>query len=98
MKAGPRRMASSLRAGMQALAGLNPAATGVVVALADQPNFSRRSIQQLLAEQGPQRTATSPPTAAAPSCLRSISGSRYFPELAAQAGEDVGARPAAAPP
>jgi molybdenum cofactor cytidylyltransferase len=84
-------MGSSLRAGINLLATLSPEATGVVVALADQPNFSRRTIQQLLAEQ-----ARSGRAIVATECGGTVMppvyfSSEYFPELAALTG-DTGAR------
>jgi molybdenum cofactor cytidylyltransferase len=84
-------MGSSLRAGINALQELDPQARGVIVALADQPNFSHRSIQRLLAEQ-----ARSGRAMVATECHGTVMppvyfASEYFPELAALTG-DAGAR------
>lgn len=41
-------MGSSLRVGMEMLASLAPGSQGVVIALADQPGFSREHVERLL--------------------------------------------------
>lgn len=45
----PEGMGSSLRAGMQALAARQPQLDGVIVALADQPDFSAAHLASLIA-------------------------------------------------
>jgi molybdenum cofactor cytidylyltransferase len=84
-------LGSSLRAGLDALRALDPQARGVIVALADQPNFSRRSIELLLAEQarsGRTIVATELDGIVMPPVYF---GSEHFAELAALTG-DAGAR------
>jgi molybdenum cofactor cytidylyltransferase len=84
-------MGASVRAGLQALASLSPKATGVIIALADQPrlstghlsrllNLHRRTGQSIVASQFGGKSM--PPVYFA---------AKYFPELLALQG-DSGAR------
>jgi molybdenum cofactor cytidylyltransferase len=83
-------MGSSIRAGVEALEASSPELNGVIIALADQPNFSRHHIARLLAERdrsGCSIVATeSEGHLMAPAYL----GSKYFLELLSLRG-DLGA-------
>ena len=64
-------MGSSLRAGMEALGVILPVAKSVIVALADQPGFSRRHLSALLEAQ--RKTGRS--------IVASRSGEKFLPPV-----------------
>ena len=86
----PEGMGSSLRCGMQAMLAAAPALDGVIVALADQPQFSGAIIEQLRARQretGKSIVASGTEQAGPPALFLR----QHFPDLLACHG-DSGAR------
>ena len=88
----PEGIGSSLRAGIAALQAVGPAVDGVVVALADQPDFSAAQVSRLIAAQ--RATARSIVASQYRGVLMppALFTAAHFPELLALQGE-AGARP-----
>ena len=82
---------SSIRAGIEALEASSPELNGVIIALADQPNFSARHVARLLEER--DRTGRSIIATEAGGRLMAPAylGSEYFLDLLSLRG-DAGAR------
>jgi len=79
---------SSLRCGIKVLCELAPYSKGVIVALADNPNFSREIIAKLIGEQergGRSIVASECGGVLAPPVYF---GSRHYSELASSSGDD----------
>ena len=87
----PEGMGSSLRCGMQAMLSAAPALDSVIVALADQPQFSGVIIEQLRARQRETGNSIVSSSVAAQVGPPALFLCRHFPELLACCG-DTGAR------
>ena len=87
----PEGMGSSLRCGMQAMLSAAPALDSVIVALADQPQFSGVIIEQLRARQRETGNSIVASGAAAQVGPPALFLRQHFPELLVCCG-DTGAR------
>jgi len=84
-------MGSTIGSGMRALAALAPTAPWVVIGLADQPNFSARHVQALIAERARTGCAIIATRVAGVLMPPVLFDRAFFPELEHLRG-DAGAR------